>query len=50
MCQFGHTKISTVNCPKNGIVWFYKAVMCTKEADKMVSSADPDQTDSFEAI
>ena len=31
------------NHPKNGIVWFYNAVICPKDAGGRASSVDPDQ-------
>ena len=32
------------NCPENGTIWFYNAVMHLKDADGMMNNVDPDQT------
>ena len=33
-----------INYSKNGLVWFYNAVLQPKNADKIANTADPDQT------
>ena len=32
------------NCPKNRTVWFYNAIMQPKDAERIASSVDSDQT------
>ena len=32
------------NCPTNGTVGFYSAVLCSKNADRITNREDPDQT------
>ena len=41
--KFGHSK-SCGSCPKIWTIWFYHRVMHPKNADRMASSVDPDQT------
>ena len=38
------------NCPKNGTVWFYNAVLPPKDVDGKTNSVDPEQTAPLGAV
>ena len=42
--KIGTPKIITRNCPTNGTVGFYSAVLRSKDADRITNRVDPDQT------
>ena len=38
------------NCPKSKTVWFYNAVMCSKDINGMANSVDPDNIAPLRAV
>ena len=42
--KIGTPEINYHNCPTIGIVGFYRAVLCSKDADRITNREDPDQT------